>query len=226
MTIKHFTPSIILLSFVLFLACTTDDTKKSASTPTATRSTIPIDSGEIRIGGQVWMKKNLNVSRYRNGDLIPQVSDPTQWRNLTTGAWCYFANNTANGTIYGKLYNWFAVNDPRGLAPVGYHVPSNAEWTTLISFLGSDAGGKMKATTLWDSPNTGATNSSGFTGLPGGFRDQYGSFYDVGRFGDWSSSSEISITEAWGRSLYYGGSGVGTSYYRKNFGQSVRCLRD
>jgi uncharacterized protein (TIGR02145 family) len=123
----------------------------------------------ISIGTQIWTQSNLNVSRYRNGDIIPQVTNYTQWENLTTGAWCYYANNTANGVVYGKLYNWYAVSDPRGLAPQGWHVPSDAEWRTLTTYLGEDsAGGKMKSITLWGSFNTGATSSSGFSGFPGG----------------------------------------------------------
>jgi len=128
----------------------------------------------VQIGNQTWTLKNLDVSTYRNGDPIPQVQDNTAWANLSTGAWCYYLNNTANGTIYGKLYNWYAVNDPRGLAPNGYHIPTDAEWTTLTTYLGGStlAGGKMKeaGSSHWLSPNTGATNSSGFKGLPGGFR--------------------------------------------------------
>eukprot|EP01035_Chromulina_nebulosa_P028724 gene28724-37965_t len=127
----------------------------------ASRPRVPILSNEVRIGTQVWMSKNLNVSKYRNGDVIPQVTDPTQWANLTTGAWCYNSNNTANGIVYGKLYNWYAVDDPRGLAPVGG---------------GSVAGGKMKATILWINPNTEATNDTGFTGLPAGYRGDNASF--------------------------------------------------
>lgn len=99
---------------------------------------------EILIGNQTWTKKNLDVATYRNGDAIPQVQDST-WETLTTGAWCYYENNTDNGTTYGKLYNWYAVNDPRGLAPNGYHIPTDAEWTTLSTYLGGDsiAGNKM-----------------------------------------------------------------------------------
>ncbi len=160
---------------------------------------------EVVIGTQVWKTRNLDVTTYRNGDPIPQVTDPTQWINLTTGAWCYYENNTANGTVYGKLYNWYAVNDSRGLAPTGYHVPSDAEWTTLTTFLGGEgvAGGKMKSTdtSLWQSPNTSATNESGFTGLPGGCRSDDGAFDDVGDGGDWWSSSENGTASAWFRSL-------------------------
>jgi hypothetical protein len=95
--------------------------------------------GAVKIGNQVWTKENLNVSKYRNGDIIPQVTNQTEWSNLTTGAWCYYENSTANGTTYGKLYNWYAVNDPRGLAPQGWHVSSNDEWTVLTTFLGGKA---------------------------------------------------------------------------------------
>jgi uncharacterized protein (TIGR02145 family) len=123
--------------------------------------------------GQTWMKSNLNVTRYRNGDIIPQITNVSQWGSTTTGAWCYYNNDPANEAIYGKLYNSYAVKDPRGLAPIGYHIPSELEWTSLIDCLGmgSVAGAKLKSsgTTYWSSPNT-ANNSSGFTALPGGTR--------------------------------------------------------
>jgi uncharacterized protein (TIGR02145 family) len=114
----------------------------------------------VTIGKQVWTSKNLNVATYRNGDAIPQVTDPTVWGNLTTGAWCYYDNDPSNGTKYGKLYNWYAVNDPRGLAPIGYHIPTDAEWTKLIDYLGkeSEAGKKMKSTSGWESYTTDCPN--------------------------------------------------------------------
>ena len=142
----------------------------------------------VTICSQVWMLKNLDVSKYRNGDDIPQVTDATTWANLTTGAWCYYENNTANGTVYGKLYNWFAVNDPRGLAPSGWHIPSQAEWVTLQNCLGNDPGGKVKetGTAHWNPPNTGATNSSGFTALPAGSRsNSNGVFEGIGGGTTW-----------------------------------------
>ena len=138
----------------------------------------------VTICGQTWTKSNLNVSKYRNGDIIPQVTDANEWNNLTTGAWCYTIDNTtfqpsqSSSLIYGKLYNWYALNDPRGLAPSGYHIPTTAEWTTLIDCLGGSAvaGGKIKesGTIHWNSPNTGATNSSGFTALPSGTKNGIG----------------------------------------------------
>ncbi|MFM7017698.1 FISUMP domain-containing protein [Flavobacterium sp.] len=127
----------------------------------------------VVINGKEWMRSNLNVTKYRNGDVIPQVTDVTQWESLTTGAWCYYENDTANGPIYGKLYNWYAVNDSRGLAPTGWHVATDAEWTGLTDFLGGGnvAGKKLKDNStpaLWDVTTNYATNESGFSGLPGG----------------------------------------------------------
>jgi uncharacterized protein (TIGR02145 family) len=181
------------------------------------------------IGSQIWMKQNLGVSKYRNGDVIPQVQNPTEWANLTTGAWCYYSNDTANGTVYGKLYNWFAVNDPRGLAPEGWHVATNAEWTSLTSFLGGAtlAGGPLKATTNWTSPNTGATNSSGFTALPGGGRLGTAFGY-LGAFGVWWTATEDPTQNAlaWYRILYNNSTKSEVYHNYKQFGLSVRCVKD
>ena len=186
----------------------------------------------------MWMIKNLDVSKYRNGDNIPQVTDSTQWKSLTTGAWCYYDNDPANGEIYGKLYNWYAVNDPRGLAPKGYHIPSDAEWRLLLNCLGEDSivGGKMKEVGLihWQSPNIGANNSCGFAGLPGGDRNFNGTFFAIGICGGWWSSTEDDAggmigekaTQAWEYSLLYSDSVVYREHAYKSFGLSVRCLSD
>ena len=186
----------------------------------------------VTIGNQVWMKKNLDVDRYRNGDLIPQVTDPTEWSNLTTGAWCYYNNNPANGATYGKLYNWYAVNDPRGLAPTGYHIPSDSEWTILTNYLGgiNTAGSKMKetGTVHWTSPNTCATNSSGFTGLPAGYRTQKSTlvFSDLGGTAYWWSSSE-GITSFSGNIRFLTTScEVFNNDEFKTDGLSIRCVKD
>ncbi len=159
----------------------------------------------VQIGTQVWMKENLKVSRYRNGDPIPTNLSNSAWQAATTGAYAIYNNNAANDTTFGKLYNWYAVADSRNLCPAGWHVPSDAEWTTLEDYLGGGlvAGGKMKTTTDWQSPNTGATNESGFSGLPGGLRDGSGSYYNVGYFGYWWSSTELSTAGAWYRYLNY-----------------------
>ena len=204
------------------------ETKNSSGWVSLSSSFVPMPA--IVIGTQQWMRENLDVLTYRNGDIIPQVTDPTAWAALTTGAWCYYNNDVANGAIYGKLYNWYAVNDPRGLAPTGWHVPTDDEWTTLTTRLGGTtvAGGKMKVagTTSWTTPNTGATNESGFAGLPGGFRSTNGSFYDVGSFGYWWSSTEDYATYAWLRDLLYINGVIDRASGSKRDGFSVRCLRD
>ena len=173
---------------------TTSTTTTSTSSTTTTTTTTTIFIPTVTIGTQLWTTSNLGVTTYRNGDPIPEVTDPTEWAGLTTGAWCYYNNDSANGAIYGKLYNWYAVNDARGLAPSGFHIPSNAEWSTLISFLGgtSVAGGKMKSTgtSLWLSPNGGATNESGFSGFPSGRRIPNGSSVFIRSYGYWWSRSD------------------------------------
>jgi len=210
-------------------------TRTYTSSPSGCTGTPPADSLQRscvmgKIGDQIWTLKNLDVATYRNGDAIPQVQDAIAWSNLTTGAWCYYENNTANGSSYGKLYNWYAVNDSRGLAPTGYHIPTDAEWTTLTTYLGGEsvAGGKMKSTSGWqNNGNYGnGTNTSGFTGLPGGYRDGDGGFANIGALGGWWSSSEYSTSFAWFRSLSYDYGIVYSYYYYKQNGFSVRCLRD
>ena len=184
----------------------------------------------VRIGNQVWMTKNLDVTRYRNGDRIPYAANRAKWASLTTGAWCWYRNDSANGKIYGKLYNWYAVNDPRGLAPDGWHIPSDAEWTALSAYLGGEivADGKMKetGTTHWLAPNDGATNSSGFTGLPGGARNIDGTFYNIGFNGYWWGSTEGNTLNAWVRAISFASSYVFRNENDKRNGFSVRCLRD
>jgi uncharacterized protein (TIGR02145 family) len=187
----------------------------------------------IGIGTQKWTTTNLNVSHYRNGDIIPQVKDSAQWAKLTTGAWCWYNNDSATGAAYGKLYNWYAVNDPRGLAPTGWHVPSDAEWDTLNTRLGNNAGGKLKdtgtveaGTGLWHVPNKGATNRTGFTGLPGASRYGTGGFYSIGYYGYWWSSTEASTVFAWFRYLLNTNGRIGGNYDTKRDGLSVRCIKD
>ena len=181
----------------------------------------------IKIGTQTWTTKNLDVTTYRNGEVIPQVQDANEWANLSTGAWCYYENKTANGSSYGKLYNWYAVNDPRGLAPKGTHMPTDNEWTILTDNLGgeSQAGTKMKSTTGWKNNGNG-TNTIGFAGLPGGFRIPNGFFVYIGTNGYWWSSSESSADFAWYRGLESNNGIVYRYYGNKQNGFSVRCLRD
>ena len=192
---------------------------------------VASNTPSVTIGTQVWTNKNLDVSTYRNGDIIPQITDATTWANLTTGAWCYYNNDSTLDGKYGKLYNWYAVNDPRGLTPSGWHVPSNSEWATLDTYLGGHtvAGAKMKesGTLNWISPNTGATNESGFSGLPGANRyPNDGLFQNVGVVGYWWSASESNTTEAWSRGLFNSDSELHGFSSTKGFGLSVRCVRN
>ena len=198
----------------------------SLTIPASTAVFLPT----IVIGTQQWMSKNLDVAFYLNGDPIPQVTDPTAWAALATGACCYYNNDSTLGNKYGKLYNWYAVNDPRGLAPQGWHIPSDAEWTALETSLGgsSVAGGKMKeaGTLNWGSPNTGGNNNSGWAGLPGGGRGTDGSFGSIVSYGYWWSATESSATAAVCRRLGYGGDNIVKDGQYNRSGFSVRCLRN
>jgi uncharacterized protein (TIGR02145 family) len=187
----------------------------------------------VMICNQKWTKTNLNVTRYRNGDIIPQVTDPTQWQTLTTGAWCYYENLSSNGITYGKLYNWYAVTDSRGLAPIGFHIPTETEWDTMLLCLGDTgvAGGKMKeiGTTHWSNPNTEATNSSGFTGLPAGSRSgNSGGFGTIGNNTTWWGVSESTSNPnyAFTCGLQFNYEFASRNIHPKNYGFSVRCIKD
>ena len=180
---------------------------------------------------QTWMQKNLNVSHYRNGDIIPQVPF-NSLASSKTGAWCYYQNNTNLGTVYGKLYNWYAVNDSRGLAPQGWHIPSDIEFYALRNCLGNvdTAGGKMKeiGTIRWEFPNVGADNSSGFTALPGGGSSSSYNYeiYKSSYF--WSSFTEYSSSDvAWGLRILGSDTvfGYPLKVDRSTF-FSVRCIKD
>jgi uncharacterized protein (TIGR02145 family) len=189
----------------------------------------------VVIGSQEWMVENLRATDYRNGDPISNVTDNSQWSSLTSGAWVHHNNDSQYDNPFGKLYNWYAVNDPRNVCPAGWHVPTDGEWTVLTDYLGgaSVAGGKMKSTgTLsWQSPNTGATNESGFSALPGGARTLDGQFpvfgvLSFGYSGRWWSSTEQSTGNALGRSAEYDDGAASSVFTSKVSGFSVRCIRD
>ena len=226
-------PVFFVLVLGVLFSCKKDDTSKPTK-PTSTTVT-DIDGNTyntVTIGNQVWMKENLKVSKYRNGDSLISIKyglSDSIWAITTNGAYAINYNDPAMNTIYGKLYNWYAVADSRCLCPVGWHVPSDAEWSTLENFLGGDslAGGKMKEVSpLWASPNTGATNSSGFSALPGGLRVFFGRLYFEGRYGYWWSSTENSSTDAFGRFLSYESGFFFRNPDPKESGFSVRCLKD
>lgn len=189
-------------------------------------------NNSVVIGEQEWLIKNLDVSTFRNGDPIPEAKTNASWEISTRQhepAWCYYNMDSTNQNKFGKLYNWYAVNDPRGIAPVGWHVPTDVEWQILVDYLGGDssAAGKMKEfeTAIWENPNTGATNKSGFTGLPGGYRYHDG-FYYMGYTAFFWSSTRHTTTTAWSRLLNYDNSEVYRYFGNKWDGYSVRCVRD
>jgi uncharacterized protein (TIGR02145 family) len=193
------------------------------------------------IGTQEWMVENLKVTHYRNGEAIPNVTNGGIWAGLTTGAYCNYNNDVNNVATYGRLYNWYAVNDSRNIAPTGWHVPTDTEWKQLEMYLGmsqaeadatgyrgTDEGGKLKEAgfTHWTSPNTGATNESGFSALPGGVRNFVGGYGGMGNYNYFSSSTEFNSYDAWHRNLNYNTSEVYRNYYGKKGGYSVRCVKD
>lgn len=189
----------------------------------------------VRIGNQVWMTENLRVTKYNDGSAIPKITDDAAWADiytngLTTPAYCFY-NNTANTdsiTKFGALYNGYAVNTGK-LAPAGWHVSSDTEWTILTNYLGGEniAGGKLKEAGLWNTPNTGATNETGFSALPGGFRiDNTGTFYGIGFNGYWWSPATGGAVSSWTRGMYCYYALVYPCDYSYTTGLSVRCVRD
>ena len=207
-------------------------TTSSVFNPLLTYGSVTDQDGNtyatIVIGTQEWMAQNLRSTTYANGDPIPNVTDNGTWAGLTTGAWAHFNNSPQYEDPYGKLYNWYAVADPRNLCPTGWHVPALVEWMEAIASLNTLAGGKMKSvgTEYWNVPNTGATNESGFSGLPGGVRNGTGSYVNLGSNGYWWTSTEIDIDGANSRSL---GAITGNNLQGgtpKLNGHSVRCIRD
>jgi len=222
-------------------AYTATNTSNYSATATATTITPMVDwdgntYGTVEIGNQVWMAENLKVTHYRDGTPITNVTDSAAWVALRPEAYYIYNNNASNELdTYGALYNWYAVNgDTDGdgvkdkeIAPEGWHVPTDDEWTTLTNHLGG-AGGKLKETGInhWSSPNTGATNESGFTALPGGYRNYTGYYLNMGLYGYFWSATETYSTNAWYRRLNYSYSDVTRDYFSKRAGFSVRCVRD
>ena len=184
----------------------------------------------VIIGTQIWITENLKTTKYNDGTDIPLVTDNTEWASLTTPGYRWYNNDMGTyGDTYGALYNWYAVNTGK-LCPEGWHVPTDEEWTILTDYLGGAdiAGGKLKeaGTTHWESPNTGATNETGFTALPGGYCSNMGSFVLIGTHGNWWSSSEYMTNNGWKIGLVYNSSSVDSHGAIKIYGFSVRCIMD
>jgi len=182
----------------------------------------------VKIGDQWWFARNLKVTHYRNGDPIPHVTDDNEWTGLSTGAYCNYDNDPANVATYGRLYNWFVVEDSRGIAPEGWRIPTDEEWEQLETYLGENAGGKLKetGTAHWLSPNTGATNETGFTALPGGFRNYNGDYeYLRWKCRFWSSTLGGPYNGPIMRQLYWNSSGISDAADIKPKGYSIRCIK-
>jgi uncharacterized protein (TIGR02145 family) len=230
---------LLAMSLMIIFSCSKD--KVTSPSPI---TVTDIDGNVYRavtIGTQVWMAENLKVTHYRDGNPIPNLTDNVAWTADTTGAYCFYENDTTRIMTYGMLYNWLAASDGRNIAPAGWHVPSDTEWKQLEMYLGlsqaeadstgwrgTDEGGKMKetGTTHWDSPNTGATNESGFSALPGGLRFYDGDFNGMGFYASFWSTTEFNSGTAWTHSLTVGNARVARDSDLKGDGFSVRCVKD
>ena len=193
----------------------------------------------VKIGNQVWMAENLKVTHYRNGDEIPDVTGNSEWVGLSTGAYCSYNDVNSNADTYGMLYNWYAVDDSRNIAPAGWHVPTDEEWKELEMQLGmsqneadngdwrgTNEGSKLKTTSGWDSNGNG-TNEVGFTALPAGYRKYSGgSFATLGYSTDWWLAASEGSTISWRRGLNSNNTDIARTTYNKKEGFSVRCVRD
>ncbi len=217
---------------------------ENVHSPEVTYGSLVDQSGNIYktvdINGQVWMAENLKTDSYTNGDAIAFNLTNSQWQSITTGAWSNYDNNPAAECPYGKLYNWYAVSDPRGLCPIGWHVPTNNDWNILVSSLDANAnttctlctqssvaGGALKSMGIsyWEA-NVGATNSSGFSGLPSGFRSSNGSYANAGFLGFYWSSTDYSVGNAYSRINYYNSTDIRSNGNNKRSGFAVRCIQD
>jgi uncharacterized protein (TIGR02145 family) len=182
----------------------------------------------VKIGDQIWMAENLNVSHFRNGDTIPEARSAEDWVRLgreSKPAWCYMENDPENGKKFGKLYNWYAGTDPRGLAPDGWHVATDDEWTRLINYLGGGvlAALKMRTTGLMEN---GKNDQASFSGIPAGCRNNYGNFYGMDSFAYWWSATEGDSSNAWMRIMNIVKCDINTQNFNKSYGTSVRCLKN
>jgi uncharacterized protein (TIGR02145 family) len=227
---KILNPKILIFLLLTIITSLTGCKKDEPQIPTTMTDIDGNNYNVIVIGIQAWMKENLKTTRYNDGNAITNVTDNAAWAALTTHGYCWYNNNASTYKAnYGALYNWYTVNTGK-LCPTGWHVPSDAEWTTLTTYLNGEsvAGGKLKETDTphWTSPNTGATNETGFTALPGGNRYTIGPFINIGLYGVWWSSTEYSTTFAYYRQVAFNNSSVGRVYTTKTDGFSVRCVLD
>jgi len=220
--------AFIVLSLFILSACNDDPTSANDE-----ETVTDMDGNTyqiVKIGDQWWMAENLKVTHYRNGDPIPNVTVDSQWVNLAYGAYCDYSNNAENADVYGRIYNWYTVNDHRIIAPSGWRVPNQTDWQNLIAYLGGStvAGGKMKqsGTELWRIPNFGANNESGFNAIPVGLRSNSGYFIETGINAYFWSSSESNLYIGFALKLSYGHAEALLGGYDKQLGFTIRCIKE
>jgi uncharacterized protein (TIGR02145 family) len=229
---------IVLVIFISFLSACGEGNREKAFDDIEVKDSIAdvgIDvlqenADAIKIGNQVWANKNLNVSEFSNGDVISEAKSEEEWEKAGTEGkpvWCYYNNDSAFGAIYGRLYNWYAVNDAKKLAPQGWHIASDLEWTTLANTLGGEdiAGIKLKSDSGWADKGNGS-NSSGFSALPGGYRYFAGFFLNAGLDGGWWTSTEDGKGYSWLRYIYSKNVNIFRNHSDPKLGFSVRCVKD
>jgi uncharacterized protein (TIGR02145 family) len=218
-----------LIIVVAFLCIALNSSAQTTGTFTDPRDSIVYKW--VKIGNQTWMAENLQAKKFRNGDPISNVKVNAKWSSLKSAAYCDYKNSPVNSKIYGRLYNFYAVKDARNIAPEGWHIPTLAEWNTLLNNLGGavEAAGKLKetGTSHWMAPNTGATNATGFGALPGGCcfggMEQ---FYDLGKMGYWWSATSENPNDAAHEIMYNNNNGVSKYNGKKIMGLSIRCVKD
>jgi len=226
-------PCVMIVLFLMLASC--GDQLKTDNPPSG--AITDIDGNvyhAVTIGSQIWMVENLKVTKYRNSDPIQNATTSNLWLNLVNGAYAWYDNDSKNKSLYGALYNWYAIKDIRNIAPVGWHVATDSDWTILTTYIGGEslAGGKLKETGLthWSSPNTGATNQYGFTALPGGIIS--GGISDgIGAEGVWWSyiiTTPTDYSHNWHREMWLDEVTVDKSGYifQNGLGFSVRCVKD
>ena len=241
MLIRSICFGLALLCIPLLFGCDEDDEPTGSGSPVTVTDIDGNVYQTVRIGDQLWMAENLRVTHYRNGDPILHVTDNAAWFGLLTGAYCSYDNDEGNVAAYGRLYNRYVVEDSQNIAPEGWHVPNDADWKQLEMYLGmsqstadgtqwrgTDEGGKLKEAGIahWSYPNEGATNESGFTALPGGYRLSYGDFREMDTSAHfWSFPVRIGDSP-WNRRLHYTTSRICRDTYGLLDGYSVRCVKD
>ncbi len=220
--------------FVLLTSCATNDdsaqNKENESDTIAALKESIYTGPEVKIGDQIWMSENLNVDVFSNGEPIPEAKTAKEWDEAAKNekpAWCYYDNDPENGKKFGKLYNWYAISDSRGLAPKGWHVASHEEWIALSVAVGGPVGKKIKKESGWDldGMDGNGDNSSGFNGLPGGCRTEYAKFLSINSYGYWFTSTESDLTTAFGRLLAVYDD-IDREESHKGMGCSVRCIKN